>query len=59
MKKVEIDLEKDLGMSPAQVKLVNKWAREAGQTLEEFFTMAIHKEMIRVKAKRKREEGGN
>jgi len=59
MKKVEIDLEKDWGFTPAEINLAFKCAREAGQTLEEFFTMAIHKELIRIEAKRKREQGGN
>ena len=54
MKKVEIDLEKDWGWTPSEIRRALKYAREAGQTLNEFLTMAIHKEIIRMKAKRKR-----
>jgi hypothetical protein len=57
MGKVEIDLEKDWGMTPAEINSAFKCARKAGQTLEQFMTMAIHKELIRLEAKRKRREG--
>ena len=57
MKKVEIDLEKDWGFTPAEIWYANKAARESGRTLEQFMTMVLHKELIRLEAKRKRLKG--